>query len=234
MYASDQTLISGRLGLDPLFKVERSELLNKKVKKSIASKLKNIFEAVQKIEDASGVTYPPYYVEPVLMVVPPSGNMVDGLGVLYARTIPVEIEAKVRIVVEFSAPLVLYATKTSLKLVAAHELMHYLELIRNFSTMNVTSQITSSSTFEESYVDSSRAIDPVLVFKDKRFAKTLAKRTSIGYNDPKLDEKCKTKWIEKGMPLAKISIGSNQVSIGVESIMRSEFDPKAQELVRKL
>ena len=151
-------MTSGRLGLDPLFKVERSELLNKKVKKSISSKLKNILEAVQKVEDGSGITYPPYYIEPVLTVVPSSGNMVDGLGVLYARTIPVEVEAKVRILVEFSAPLVLYATKTSLKLVVAHELMHYLELIRNFSTMNVTSQITSSTIFEEKYADSSREL----------------------------------------------------------------------------
>jgi hypothetical protein len=157
--------------------------------------------------------------------------VIEGLGVLYARTIPVQVQGKVQIIVELSAPLVLYATKVTLRAVVAHELLHYVELVRNFSTMNVASQITASSIFEERFTDSSRAIDPSLVFKDKRFAKSLAKKISAGLDDPKLNEKCRLKWIEKSMPIARIAMGANQVNIPAESIITTEFDPKVRQIL---
>lgn len=222
------------MSFDALVRVENSQLLNKRIKKSIGNKVKNIVEAIEQIEQASGFKYPPYYIEPILTIVPSVDNVEGGVGVMYARTIPVEIQGKVMIVVELSAPLVLYATKTILKVVLAHELLHYVELVRNFSTMNLTSQITSSSIFEEKYADYSRAIDSALVFKEKKFAKSIAKKTSSGFDDPKLNQKCKEKWMEKGLPVRKIALGANQVSVGVESVLRSDFDPKVKELISKI
>ena len=222
------------MSFDALIRVENSTVLNKRIKKSIGNKVKNILEAITQIEQASGFKYPAYYVEPILTIVPSVDNVEGGVGVLYARTIPVEVQGKVIIIVELSAPLVLYATKTSLKVVLAHELLHYVELVRNFSTMNLTSQITTSSIFEEKYTDYARAIDPALVFKEKRFAKSIAKKTSHGFDDPKLNQKCKEKWMEKGLPVRKIALGTNQVSVGVESVLRSDFDPKVKELISRI
>jgi hypothetical protein len=222
------------LSFDALIRVENSKILKKRIKKSISTKVNNIVEAIQQIELASGFKYPPYYIEPILTVVPSVDNVEGGIGVLYARTIPVEIQGKVMIVVELSAPLVLFATKTTLKVVLAHELLHYVELVRNFSTMNLTSQITSTSIFEEKYADYSRAINPALVFKDKRFAKSIAIKTASGFDDPKLNQKCKEKWMEKGLPVSKIALGANQVNLGVDSVLRSDFDPKVKELISKI
>jgi hypothetical protein len=222
------------LSFDPLLKVENSKLLDKRTKRSINSKVKNVAEAIQLIEKSSGFRYPLYYIEPVLTIVPPADNVEAGVGVLYARTIPLEIQGKVMIVVEITAPLVLYATKATLRLVLAHEFLHYVELIRNFSSMNLTSQITSSSIFEERFTDYSRAIDPFFVFKEKKFAKSIAKKTTTGFDDPKLNEKCKEKWMEKGLPVAKIGLGTNQVNVGVDSVLRSDFDPKIKELISKI
>lgn len=228
----------GRKGerlLEALTRIESSSFLDNRTKKSIGLKMKNVLEAKEKIEQASGISYPPYYIEPVLTVVPPTGNVIEGLGVFYARTIPVQVEGKVRIVVELAAPLLLYSTKTTLRLVMAHELLHYVELVMDFTRMDIATQITSSSIFEDRFSDSSRAVDPAAVFnKDKRLARALAKKLSAGLEDQKLNEKCRTRWIEKGMPVVKRPIGTNQVSVPVEAIMRSEFDPKVKELAARI
>ena len=222
-----------RAHLDALLKVEASSL-DSKTKKSIASKMKNVVEEVKSVEEASGIRYPTYYVEPVLTVVPATGNIADGLGVLYARTIPVEFEGKVRIVVEISAPLVLFATKATMKLVLAHEFLHYVELVKNFVSMDIVSQITASTIFEERFADSSRAVDPARVFSNKKLVRDLGKKTSAGLDDPKLNEKCNAKWISKGMPMRRIAMGRNQVSISVQAIAQSKFDPRVTELVNKI
>ena len=157
-----------------------------------------------------------------------------GLGVLYARTVPVDVNGRVEILVEVTAPLLLYSTKVTLRLVLAHEFLHYVELVRNFTKLDVVSQITSTSMYEERYSDYSRAIDPSKVFSNKKLVSDLKKRTSAGLDDEKLNEKCKTRWIEKGLPIAKIPLGSNQVRVSMESIVRSTFDPKVKSLVAGL
>ncbi len=112
--------------------------------------MKNVEEGVAFVESSiaqPGVRYPPYFVEPLLRVVESRDN-IGGLGVLYARTIPVDVNGHVSVLVELSAPLVLYSTKSLLKTILAHELLHYVELVKRFSRMDVVSQITSSSVFE--------------------------------------------------------------------------------------
>jgi hypothetical protein len=223
---------NGATVMDALFKISTSEFLDKRMKVSIGRKLKTVQNLVEEIESMSKIKYPPYYVEPILTVAE-SGDNVGGLGVLYARTIPVEINGSVQIVVELTAALLVYSTKKTLKLVLAHELLHYVELVRSFSSMELASQVTSGSIYEERYTDSSRAIDPAKVFSSKSLVRDLKKKTSVGLDDEKLNEKCRTRWIEKGLPVKKIPIGLNQVNISVEAIARSTFDPKVVELVSK-
>lgn len=163
-----------------------------------------------------------------------SNDNVGGLGVLYARTIPVEVEGKVQILIEVTAPLLLYSTKTTLRLVLAHEFLHYLELVRNFTKMNVVSQITSASLYEERYSDYSRAMDPGKIFSNKKLVSDLRRRTSTGLADEKLNEKCKSKWIENELPVAKLNLAQNQVHVSIESVMRSAFDPKVKSLVASI
>ena len=219
--------------MDPLFKLARTERLDKKTKKSVEAKMKNLLACVSEVEKFSGLKYPPYYVEPVLTVTESNDNA-GGLGVLYARTVPIEANGRVEIVVEVTAPLLLYATKVTLRLVLAHEFLHYVELVRNFTKMDVVSQISSSSIFEERYTDSSRAVEPGKVFTNKKLVSDLKRRTSAGLDDEKLNEKCKTKWIEKGHPVAKIALAGNQVRVSMESVVRSNFDPKVKNLVANL
>jgi hypothetical protein len=219
--------------LNPLSKIETTDLLQNKIKKKIYAKMKNVDSAVSQIETLTGVRYPPYYIEPVLTVTT-SQNVIDGLGVLYARTIPIEKTGKIQIVVQITAPLVLFGTKVTVRLILAHEFLHYLELVRNFSRGLVTSQIVSNSIYEEHYSDSSRAVEPSKVFKNKKLVADLKKRMKDGLNDEKLNEKCNTNWIEKGLPLGRISMGQNQVHLSMDSVFRSSFDNSALDFLKKM
>jgi hypothetical protein len=216
--------------MDALFKISSSEVIDKRTKSSVARKLKTVQTLVSEIESMTKFGYPPYYIEPVLTVAETLDN-VGGLGVLYARTIPVETSGTVQIVVELTAALLLYATKKTLRLVLAHELLHYVELVRNFTRLEIASEITSESIYEERHTDYSRAVDPSMVFSSKSLVRDLRKRTFAGFDDEKLNEKCRAKWIEKGLPVKKIPIGQNQVRISVEAIARSRFDPKVAQLL---
>jgi len=211
--------------LDPLQRVKASDKLDEKMKKRIVAKMKNVYSAISDIEKLSELKYPQFYVEPVLTVSVSQDNF-GGIGVLYARTIPVDTSGRIEIVVQLSGALVIYATKASLKLVLAHEFLHYIELIKDFSSGNISSQFTSSSIFEEHHLDSRRAIDPLKVFPRRKLAKDLARDLHGGFDDEKLNEKCRKLWIEKGLPTAKISMGENQVRISMESVANSQFDPK--------
>ncbi|HVB12686.1 MAG TPA: hypothetical protein VNE86_06095 [Nitrososphaerales archaeon] len=222
--------------VNALFKIANADFLDKRTKKAITSKLKNVVALVGEVEAKSGIPYPPYYVEPVLTVAESSDNL-GGLGVMYARTIPIEANGVVQILVELSAPLVLYATKKTLKLVIAHELLHYIELVRNFTKGDLVSQITASSVYEERYTDYSRAFDPSKVFStssSKALVRDLNKKTLAGLDDEKLNEKCKTRWIEKKLPVAKIPLERNQVHVSMEAIMRSTFEPRVMDLVSRM
>jgi len=219
--------------LDPLLRIKTTDKLDEKMKKRIVVKMKSLNSVISYIEKLSGLSYPRYYVEPVLTVSVSQDNF-GGIGVLYARTIPVEAGGRIEIVVQISAALLIYSTVATLKLVLAHEFLHYVELVKDFSSGNVSSQFTSSSIFEERYVDSRRAIDPLKVFPKRKLAKDLARGLHGGFEDEKLNEKCRKLWIEKGLPTAKISMGDNQVRISMESVANSEFDPKVIQLLSRI
>ena len=195
--------------------------------------MKNIYSEIALVEKLSGLKYPQYYIEPVLTVAESTDNM-GGIGVLYARTIPVELNDRVEIIVELTAPLVLFATRTTLRLVLAHEFLHYVELVRSFSKLDIVSQTVSSCLYEERFSDSSRALDPSKIFSNKKLISDLKKKTSSGLSDEKLNEKCRTRWLEKGLPVIKIPLSENQLRVSVESVIRSNFDPKVKNIIKNL
>lgn len=224
--------LSGASELDPLFRFTTDANIDKKVKKSVLEKVKNVALEIERIEKLAGLKYPKYYIEPILTVADSTDN-VGGIGVLYARTIPVPVNDQVDIIVELTAPLVMFATKGTLRIVLAHEFLHYVELVRSFSRLDLVSQTATSSLYEETYSDYSRAVDPSKIFSNKKLVNDLKKKTSVGLSDDKLNEKCRTKWLEKGLPVVKIPLAKNQLNVPVESVVRSHFDPKLLEIVKK-
>lgn len=226
--------------MDPLIKleeVEKSGKLPLSILNKIKMRMKYLYEGIAKIEQASGLKYPNYYIEPKL---PLSSSQVEKgqIGVLYARTIPTEGILGVEILVQISAPLVAFGLKTTIQAVLAHEFLHYIEFMKRFSKLDIVSDSISTSLFEALYSDYERLFDPKLIFKDKRLVNLINEKFSNGLEDKRLNEKTLKEWIEKGLPTLNLSPNDNVIRLPVSSILKMKIDPplklKLEELERKV
>lgn len=239
------TYIMGRLKrlrtiLNPLLKLEEAERSGKvplSITNKIKKRMKYTEEGIADIELASGLKYPPYYIEPIL---PLSSSQVEigQIGVLYARTIPLEGITGLEILVQLSAALIAFGLKTTIRAVLAHEFLHYIEFLRRFSKLDIVSDTLSTSLFEALYSDHERLFEPKLIFSNSKIVNLVNKKFTNGLDDKKLHEKTLKEWIEKGLPTANLSANDNVIRLPVSSILKMKIDPtlkmKLQELERKV
>ncbi|MCP8311225.1 MAG: hypothetical protein L6N95_02065 [Candidatus Methylarchaceae archaeon HK01B] len=225
--------------MNPLLKIEeaeRSRRLPSSISKKIKKRIEYVEDGVAKIESASGLKYPSYYIEPNL---PLSSSQIEvyQLGVIYARTIPIETFSGLEILVQLSAPLVAFGLKTTIRAVLAHEFLHYIEFMRRFNKLDIVSDSLSTSLFESLYSDYEKLFEPKLIFKDRRLVKLVDEKFSNGLNDKRLHEKTLKQWIERGLPKENLSPESNILRVPVSLILNMKIDPllklKLEELERK-
>ena len=223
--------------MDPFVLVEQSVtrgLLKPAMAKKLRERSKYLTAAVAKVEKASGLTYPPYYIEPSMPLATTSIEF-GSVGALYARVIPARFEDRLSIIVQFTAPLLVFGLKGTIEAVAAHEFTHYVDLVRRFSRMQVTSDERVSTLFESEYADEERVVDPARVFtKDKKLAALVKKKFKGGLSDEKLNDKVAKSWIEKGLPTRRIAPEENVVSVGVDVVANTRFDPQVLARIREL
>ncbi len=223
--------------MDPFVLLDQS-VSQGHLKASMASKVrersKYLTASVERVQKASGLTYPPYYIEPSMPLATSSLEF-GTVGALYARVIPAKFEGRLSIIVQFTAPLVAFGLKGTIEAVAAHEFTHYIDLVRRFSRMQVTSDERVGTLFESAYADEERLVDPARIFTgDKKLAALVKKKFVVGLSDEKLNEKVAKNWIEKGLPTKRVSPEENVVSIGAEVIANTAFDPMVLAKIREL
>jgi hypothetical protein len=209
-----------------------------KLKPALVSKVKArgkyLFGAVARVEKASGLRYPPYYVEPSLPLAVTSVEY-GSVGAFFARVIPATYEGKLSIIVQFTAPLVLFGAKATVEAVAAHEFTHYLDLVRRISRTTILSDERVSTLFEAGYVDEERVVGPSRVFaKDKALARLVEKKFTPNLTDEKLDEKVSKSWISKGLPTRRAKTEENNVRLDMGIVARTTFDPSLIERIRAI
>jgi hypothetical protein len=223
--------------LDPFVLLDQSVgqgRLKPVVAAKVRARAKYLSGAVVRVEKASGISYPPYYVEPSLPVATTSIEF-GSVGALYARVIPANFEGRLSIIVQFTAPLLLYGLKSTIEAVAAHEFTHYIDLVRRFSQMQLSSDERASTLYEAGYADEERTVEPASVLgTDKKLVALVKKRFAAGLVDEKLNEKVAKGWIEKGLPTKRVSPEENVVSVSVAAIANSNFDPKVMSKIAEL
>lgn len=213
--------------LNPLLKVHeatKNGLIPDKIHSLIVNRFDLVLEGIQRIEKASGINFPIAYVEPSIVVTSPSAGSFD-YGILFARTIPVVTNDKLNIIIQITAPLVAYGLKGTIHAILAHEFLHYLELIRKISKMDIVSDELSGNLFESSYSDSTRLSEPRAVFDDKTLLLHITKKFPEGFRDYKLEDKVMKLWIEKKLPVTNITIDTNIAKIPAEIIAKTTVDP---------
>ena len=188
---------------------------------------------INRIEKASGIRYPVAYVEPSLVISTPNPNSYE-YGILFARTIPVVFDEKFQVVIQISAPLVAYGLKGTIHAILAHEFLHFLELIRKISKMELLSDEISGNLFENVYSDETRLFEPRVVFKDRTLLNHITKKFPAGFRDYKLEDKVTKFWIDKNLPKTNISLDSNTVKLSADALSKIKLDPAFVSKIEQL
>lgn len=188
---------------------------------------------INRIEKASGIKFPIAYVEPSLVISSSDPNSYE-YGILFARTIPVMFEEKFQVVIQISAPLVAYGLKGTIHAILAHEFLHFLELIRKISKMELLSDEISGNLFENVYSDETRLFEPRVVFKDRTLLNHITKKFPAGFRDYKLEDKAIKFWADRNLPKTNISLDTNTVKLSVESLSKIKLAPAFLSKIEQL
>jgi hypothetical protein len=225
-----------RLSLDPLGKVKealRDGKIGPDMADEIFSRMPVLESMVRKVEEVTGLSYPPHYVMPLLILVRSEAEL--GLtGVYYARNVPVVVNSRLNLLVEFTAPLLVYASKPTLQAVVAHEFTHYLELVKRFSS-SPTSSPSPSTMFEATYKDMQESVPPEVVFgKRSSLATAIGKRFSEGFSDEPLNKRVIRHWLQKKLPYVMVRPDDNAVRIPLSAVANANLDSAALRKVTEL
>ncbi len=222
---------------DPFVVLDKS-VAQGKLKPALAAKVKGrgkyLLGAGARVEKATGLRYPPYYVEPTLPLAVTSAEY-GSMGAFFARVIPTAFEGRLSIIVQFTAPLVLFGAKGTVEAVAAHEFTHYVDLVRRLSRTTILSDERVSTLFEAGYADEERVVSPSKVFaNDRPLAKLVERKFTPNLTDEKLDEKVGKSWIAKGLPTRRVTTEENNVRLDMAMVARTAFDPSLLERIRAM
>ena len=213
--------------MNPLLKVREAfqkGILPEKEYSLIVKRFPIVISGISRIEKASGVNFPVAYVEPSVTMSSSSVYSFE-YGILFARTIPITTKNDLRVVIQISAPLVAYGLKGTIHAILAHEFLHYLELMRKISSMELISDEVSANLFESVYADSERLFEPRAVFTDKTLLSHITKKFPSGFRDYKLEDKVIKYWIEKNLPATNITLDTNIAKISPDLVSKIRLAP---------
>lgn len=223
------------MSFDPLYKVHSLHDAGKlpdSIYSKIIERIDLVREGISRVEKASGLDYPYYYVEPSLVVSTSAAEFAH-MGIFFARTVPV-VNAQeggiLRVVIQVTAPLVAFGLKGTIHAILAHEFMHYLELVGRIVKMNVISDEISGTLFEGRYADSGKLLDERAVFKsDPGLIKHITARFPDGFRDYKLEDKVIEQWMNKGLPTVHVPIDANTIKIPIEAMARLQVEQAVKD-----
>ena len=222
--------------MDPLILLDQA-VAQDKVPRALAKKvrlrMRYVQGAVSRVEKASGLRYPPYYIEPTLPV-SKGGGEYGRLGVMFARVIPTTATGSLVILVQFTAALVVFGTRATIEAVAAHEFAHYVDLVRRLSSTNVTNDEQATTLYEASYADEERTVAPKLLFSERALVNLVGRKFKGGLSDLSLNKKVGDSWIAKDLPIRWVGPEENVVRLGIGVVARANFDPGVLSKVAQL
>ena len=213
--------------MNPLFKIDQAYecgQIPEDIYSLINDRVDIMYCGIDRIERASGITYPVAYVEPSILVTQSAGAF--QFGVMYARTIPLILEKNLRIVIQVCAPLISYGLKGTVHAILAHEFLHYLELLNRIAKMRLLSDEITDNIFESVYADETRLFEPGAVFADKTLLRHVTKRFPSGFRDYRLEDKVIKLWIERGLPKSSIALDKNFAMMPADDLSSVSLDPR--------
>lgn len=224
--------------IEPMFKVKQAydyKLIDDHIYNSIIKRKHLIEEGINKIQKLTEIDYPQYFIEPSLLIAN-SPLEYGQFSIIYARTIPISNnDNKIEILIQLFTPLVIYGLKGTIYSVIAHEYLHYLNLLNKIINLEITSDTTNNTLFENVYNDNEKLFDYRKVFKKDRYlTKLISKKFENGFEDEKLNKKSIQFWIEKKLPIETLSIESNYTKLSFLSMANTEIEEDTKKKLSKL
>ena len=225
---------------DPFGKFEDINIqktIPKNIIRDIKRKKEFIENGINRIEEASKIRYPEYYIEPILPIA--FTSLERGSPTPYfARNIFHIWKGEVRIIIQLSAPLIAFGLKGTIQAILAHEFLHYIEYVRKFERLDIISDEISSTLFEARYADACRSFKPKLIFTHGNKAPQILKHLKEKFQNHSVGErlikKTSNDWINKSLPVRRVSLENNVSSIPIETIMRTRFDLDIGKRIKEL
>ncbi len=224
--------------IDPLFKVKlayENKIIGEKTYNLILKRKTIIDNEINKIHRLTDIEYPQYFIEPSLLIAT-SPIEYEQFSIIYARTIPIcNSENKIEIFIQLFTPLVIYGLRGTIRSVLAHEFLHYLDILNKIINLKVISDTLNNTLFENIYTDNEKLFDHNKVFKKDRYlTKIISKKFENGFNDEKLNNKSLKLWIQKKLPIEKLSIDDNYTKLLFTSMVNTEIDEATKKKIARL
>lgn len=224
--------------IDPLFKVKlayENKIIGEKTFNLILKRKTIIDNEINKIHRLTNIEYPQYFIEPSLLIAT-SPLEYEQFSIMYARTIPIcNRENKIEIFIQLFTPLVIYGLRGTIRSVLAHEFLHYLDILNKIINLEVISDTLNNTLFENIYTDNEKLFDHNKVFKKDRYlTKIISKKFENGFNDEKLNNKSLKLWIQKKLPIEKLSIDDNYTKLLFTSMVNTEIDEVTKKKIARL
>jgi hypothetical protein len=224
--------------IDPLFKVKiayEKKIIDDKIFNLIIKRKALIEEGIYRIQRLTEIEYPQYFIEPSLLIAT-SPLEHEQFSIIYARTIPIcNKDNEIEVFIQLFAPLVIYALKSTIHSVIAHEFLHYLDILNKIINLEITSNTSNDTLFENIFTDNEKLFNHARVFKkDKYLTKMITKKFENGFSDEKLNDKSVRLWIQKKMPIEKMPIESNYTKLPFLSLANTEIDEAVKKKISSL
>ena len=113
-----------------------------------------------------------------------------------------------------------------------------MDYVRKFEKLDIISDEISSTLFEAKYADACRSFKPELIFthsnKSPQILKHLREKFQNHSVGERLIKKTKEDWINKSLPVRRVSLENNVSSIPIETIMKTRFDLDIGRTIKEL
>ena len=110
--------------------------------------------------------------------------------------------------------------------------------MKKYPNIYIISDEISSTLFEAKYADACRSFKPELIFthsnKSPQIIKHLREKFQNHSVGERLIKKTKEDWINKSLPVRRVSLENNVSSIPIETIMKTKFDSDVGKRIKEL
>ncbi len=225
----------GSLYLEEILEYNKKGKISNDIIKSVYERLPCLEKAINDVEVASAIKYPPIYVDPLLKIISYPASEYSN-GVIYALSNIRQFGECYKLCVDLSLPFLLYAPEETLRACVAHEFLHYVFISIAIGNKQLMSLSSEGVDVPEAHIifDETHTVKAEDWLNSRELQEIVHKVFSPVVKNHELEMSIKDRWIKLGLPLVQISADENKVKIPILEIDRIPLDINILEKARRI